>query len=118
MISGLFFCKYFIKILIFRFTRSIFRFRITRNFTENFTEIYRKFSEISRKIPTPSPTPLTHSPYHSPTPNPQNPEPTQNFKFIFLKNIFFVGLCIFPPLSNITFVNVNTMHLRRVSNTW
>ena len=39
MISGLFFCNPFVKILIFQFTISISRFRIT----EYFSEIFRKF---------------------------------------------------------------------------
>ena len=78
MIVELFSRRLFIKILFCRPTILIFRFRITEYFIKNF----RKF----QKIPTPPPTPLTHPPYHSPPPNTPNYEPTQNFKFTFLKN--------------------------------
>ena len=45
MISGLFFWRPFVKILIFRFTNSISRFRITLHFIGNFPEISRNFLE-------------------------------------------------------------------------
>ena len=65
-----------------------------RKFPRNFPKFSRKFPG---KFLTPPSTPRTYPPYHSLTPNPQNPEPTQNLKSNFLKCTFLVGLCLFFP---------------------
>ena len=81
MISGLFFYKSFVKILIFRFTRSISRFRITRNFTENFPRNFPKiFRKFLGKFLTPHlpPLPTPHIIHPHPTPKTLNPLRTLN----------------------------------------
>ena len=81
MISGLFFCKPFVKILIFRFTKSISRFRITRNFTGNFPRNFPKiFRKFLGKFLTPHlpPLPTPHIIHPHPTPKTLNPLRTLN----------------------------------------
>ena len=71
---------------------------ISQNFLENFT----------------SPIPLTHTSYHTITLKPHNTEPTQNFKFIFLKSTFWLHFNVyFPHPSHIHTCNTrNTRNIR------
>ena len=73
-------------------------------FPRNFFEIFRK---ISGKIPDPPSIPRTHTPIYILTPNPLNPEPTQNFKHVFLEIPFSVqSIVFFPTPSNMNIIKI------------
>ena len=100
VISELFSFKSFVKILIFRFTISIYRFRITLYFTGNLPGIYQKtFGNFSENPYTPTyksyPSPISPNPTHLPHPW-THPELQTQFsqkykncwKYRFLPNTF------------------------------
>ena len=92
MISGSFFCRPIIKILIFRFTISLFIFLYHRKFPRNFLktfgkfqENYRKYFEILFTTPLPLTTPPNHPPHSTSSPIPYPPPGTSNSFFSITK---------------------------------